>query len=332
MCELPGGPPGFTSRARTAETRRDLPEHDTGQRLDPCHQPHVTRLSWEAGYGSPPVMPSPRFGIAYTPPPSSPLARFGAEILGYDSFEGVEVPHQGLGRLDRAVLALATREPRRYGFHAALVSPFRINGCRQEDIVAAIDRFAWRHSPAAVGPLEVAALGNFVALVPLQDDPSVAAFAGACLKEFDRFAWRHPPAAVGPLEVAALGNFVALVPLQDDPSVAAFAGACLKEFDRFAAPLSPSEREERKADGLTERQLQLLHRWGDPYVLDQFRFRMVLAGPLPASEVALLAELLAGAFANLARDHVELDAISLLRQDNGDRRFRVAVRRRLTGE
>ncbi len=200
----------------------------------------------------PSVMSSSRFGIAYTPPPSSPLARFGGEILGYDSFEGVEVPHLGLRRLDRAVLALATREPRRYGFHAALVSPFRINGCRQEDIVAAIDRFAWR----------------------------------------------HPPAAVGPLEVAALGNFVALVPLQDDPSVAAFAGACLKEFDRFATPLSPAEREQREHDGLTERQLQLLHRWGDPYVLDQFRFRMNLAGPLPASEVALLAELLASAFAN----------------------------------
>ena len=246
----------------------------------------VTHPSWRAGYDSHSVMSSPRFGIAYTPPPSSPLARFGAEILGYDGFEGVEVRHLRLGRLDPALLALATREPRRCGFHAGLVSPFRMNGCRQEDLVAAIDRFAWR----------------------------------------------HPPAAVGPLQVASAGNFVALVPVQDDPSVAAFAGACLKEFDRFAAPLSPAEREQRKQDGLTERQLQLLNRWGDPYVLDQFRFRMNLAGPLPANEVALLAELLASAFSDLARDHVELDAISLLRQDNADRRFRVVVRRRLTGE
>jgi hypothetical protein len=141
-----------------------------------------------------------------------------------------------------------------------------------------------------------------------------------------------PAGGSRPAPNRSAGNFVALVPVQDDPSVAAFAGACLKEFDRFATPLSPAEREQRKHDGLSERQLQLLNRWGDPYVLDQFRFRMNLAGPLPANEVALLAELLASAFSDLARDHVEVDAISLLRQDNGDRRFRVVVRRRLTGE
>jgi uncharacterized protein DUF1045 len=230
-------------------------------------------------------MLSPRYAIAYTPPPSSPLARFGAEILGYDCFEGVDVPHLRLGRLDPAILALATRESRRHGFHAPLVAPFRLNGSHQEDLVAAIDHFARRLAPILIGPLIVAPLDCVVALVPLQPEPGLVALAAACLKE----------------------------------------------FDRFGAPLSSAEREQRKIDGLTARQLQLLHRWGDPYVLDEFRFRMTLAGPLSASEVALLAELLAAAFSSLAHDYVELDAISLMRQDDDDERFHVLTRCRLTG-
>ena len=226
-----------------------------------------------------------RYAIAYTPPPSSPLAGFGAEILGYDCFEGADVPHLRLGRLDPAILALATRETRLHGFHAPLVAPFRLNGSHQEDLVAAVDQFAERAAPILVGPLIVAPLDHVVALVPLQTEPGLAALAAACLKE----------------------------------------------FDRFCAPLSKAEREERTVNGLTERQLQLLQRWGDPHVLEEFRFRMPLAGPLPASEVALLAELVAGAFSSLAHDYVELDAISLMRQDDVDERFYVLRRCRLSG-
>jgi hypothetical protein len=45
----------------------------------------------------------------------------------------------------------------------------------------------------------------------------------------------------------------------------------------------------------------------------------------------LFAALLANAFAPLARDHAELDAVSLMRQDDPDRRFFVVARCRLSG-
>jgi hypothetical protein len=52
-------------------------------------------------------MRSPRYAIAYTPLPSSPLARFGASVLGYDCFDRVDMPRLMVHRLDPAVLALA---------------------------------------------------------------------------------------------------------------------------------------------------------------------------------------------------------------------------------
>jgi hypothetical protein len=45
----------------------------------------------------------------------------------------------------------------------------------------------------------------------------------------------------------------------------------------------------------------------------------------------LLTALLSAAFADLARDPVELDAISLMRQDEPEERFFVLARHRLTG-
>jgi hypothetical protein len=230
-------------------------------------------------------MRAPSYLIAYTPPPSSPLARFGASVLGYDCFDRVEVPRLLLPRLDPAILALATAEPRRRGFHATLVAPFRLGGAHQDDLLEALDRFARVHAPVAIGPLEAATLEGCVVLVPATPEPGVADLAAACVMD----------------------------------------------FDRFAAPLSPAERERRMIEGLTKRQLELLQRWGSPYVLDQFRFHMRLAGPLPAGELGLFTALLSVAFAGLARDPVELDAISLMRQDDPEERFFVLARNRLRG-
>jgi 2'-5' RNA ligase len=230
-------------------------------------------------------MRSPRYAIAYTPLPSSPLARFGASVLGYDCFDRVDMPRLMVHRLDPAVLALATVEPRRCGFQATLVAPFRLNGSHQDDVVAAVDRFARRHAPVPIGLLEAAPVGGYVALVPVQPDPGIATLAAACLKD----------------------------------------------FDRFSAPLTPAEQERHKATGLTERQVQLLQRWGYPYVLDQFRFHMRLAGPLSARELELFTALLSNSFASLAGDHFEVDAISLMRQDDVEKRFFVVARQRLTG-
>jgi putative phosphonate metabolism protein len=133
-------------------------------------------------------MSTARYAIYFTPPPDSPFARFGASVLGYDCFERVDVAHRPIDGIDPALLALATVEPRRYGFHATLVAPFRLApGIEGDELAAAFAAFAASHTPVAAGPLRVAAIDRFVALIPVEPYPAIEEFAGACVAAFNGF-------------------------------------------------------------------------------------------------------------------------------------------------
>lgn len=233
-----------------------------------------------------PRMPTARYAIYYTPTPDSPLARFGAGVLGYDCFERADVPRRSIDGLNPSLLALATIEPRRYGFHATLVAPFRLAPDTDSDALAA----------------------------------AFSAFTASCA-----------PVMAGPLRVATMGRFVALVPAEPYPAIEALADACVAAFDRFRAPLTDTDRARRLSAGLTARQTELLEQWGYPYVLDEFRFHMTLAGPIANGERATFKASLAKVFNGLSDDHLELGAVSLMRQDDPAGAFYVLARQRLTG-
>ena len=182
-------------------------------------------------------------------------------------------------------------------------------------------------APMTRAPSRYGFHATLVAPFRLGSDTSEAALMDA----FRAFAVRHAPIAIGRLAAAAIGNFVALVPAEPNGHLMAFAAACVKTFHRFHAPLTPAERERRLSAGLTPRQAELLDRWGYPYVFDQFRFHMTLTGSLADEQITWALPLLANAFGALANDIVELDGISLLRQDDDEHRFHVLARERLRG-
>jgi putative phosphonate metabolism protein len=229
-------------------------------------------------------MGDPRYAIYFTPPPGSPLARFGAGVLGYDCDTGEEAARPALPGIAAADLAAGTSEPRRYGFHATLVAPFHLAEERSErDLAAALASFAHGHKLAALGRLIMGLIGGFVALKPSNAD------------------------------------------------VVALAGECVTAFHAFRAPLTATDRERRLAAGLTARQAAYLERWGYPYVLDEFRFHMTLAGPLPAAQREHWRAALAALFAGQADAPALVDAVSLVRQDDHGSRFRVVRREPLRG-
>jgi len=231
-------------------------------------------------------MSSPRYALYFTPPPRSPLARFGAAAVGYDCDEGQAVPMLALDGLDPASIAAATLEPSRYGFHATLAAPFRLAPCRTEaEILAALDAFADRRPKVSAGRLAPMPISNFIALTPC--DPSLV--------------------------------------------LPALAADCLRAFHQFAAPLSADDRARRIAAGLTARQIALLDDWGYPYVLEEYRFHMTLAGPVPPHERQRWRSAHEHAFAKLADEPIVIDALSLLRQDGPEARFRVIRRQPFTG-
>jgi putative phosphonate metabolism protein len=139
------------------------------------------------------------------------------------------------------------------------------------------------------------------------------------------------PVSLGRLKVAGIGAFTALVPAGSEDAVRALAGDCVTAFDGFRAPLSTHDRERRLAARLSPRQVELLERWGYPYVFSEFRFHMTLTGRLPAIEQARWQATLAAAFAPLAPAPVDIDAISLVRQEDRDAAFRVIARKPLRG-
>ena len=154
---------------------------------------------------------------------------------------------------------------------------------------------------------------------------------GDLIAAAEHFASRTAPMPVGPLAMGLINGFVVLVPGQDNPGVLLLASGCVRAFDLFRAPLSARDRERRMSSALSAPQIELLDRWGYPYVLDQFRFHMTLAGPVPEGQRNELRDKLWRAYRDRASSVVEIDALSVMRQDDPGARFKVLRRCRLKG-
>lgn len=127
-----------------------------------------------------------RYAIYFTPAVVSALWRLGSSSLGYDTAarEIVDFPNCSLWREPWFTRALET--PARYGFHATLKAPFTL----APSVTAAVlleraEAFSARHAPVYLPALEVALLGDFVALRPLAEDAELNRLAAACVQDFD---------------------------------------------------------------------------------------------------------------------------------------------------
>lgn len=76
-----------------------------------------------------------------------------------------------------------------------------------------------------------------------------------------------------------LGRFVALRPARahDDDTLRTLAANALQSLDPLRARPSRESIEQRIADGMSARQIELLREWGYPYVFDEYRFHMTLS-------------------------------------------------------
>ncbi|MCJ2014040.1 DUF1045 domain-containing protein [Methylobacterium sp. J-076] len=124
-------------------------------------------------------MSEPRYAIYALPEPGSALEGFGRAVLGYDNVSGEAVPQE-------PGLAEVTAGARVYGFHATLKAPMRLAaGVDEAALVATAERLAAAHPPVAVGALAVAALGRFLALVPVAPPPDLGLLAAECVAAFE---------------------------------------------------------------------------------------------------------------------------------------------------
>jgi 2'-5' RNA ligase len=178
---------------------------------------------------------STRYAVYLAPPIESELWRFGSRMLGRDAETGAsfdDFAPEGYAETWGAVVA----EPRRYGFHATLKAPFRLNpawGLR--DLEARIATLARKIEPFDAGSLRVSRL----------------------------------PAGEG-------RAFVALTPEQPSTELARLEANVVRKLDPLRAPLTAAEIERRAPARLSPRQRYYLDAWGYPFVLDEFRLHFTL--------------------------------------------------------
>ena len=130
----------------------------------------------------------PRYAIYYAPEADSALAWFGASMLGYDAASASDVDHPAdlIGAV--ADWHDLTSDPRNYGFHATLKAPFALNDTADEtQLIEACAGFAGTAREIPVITPVVQAISGFIAIVPSEPSPTLAALAQECVEAFDGF-------------------------------------------------------------------------------------------------------------------------------------------------
>jgi putative phosphonate metabolism protein len=128
----------------------------------------------------------PRYAIYFAAAPASDLDRFGAKLLGYDAYEGADLPFPDT--IERPDWRELTEDPRKYGFHATLKAPMSLAPEKTEaELVAACESFAGTPRPIPVIKLVVDSISGFIAIVPAEPSPELQRLAADCVTIFDSF-------------------------------------------------------------------------------------------------------------------------------------------------
>jgi putative phosphonate metabolism protein len=130
----------------------------------------------------------PRYAIYYVAAPGSDLDRFGAQLLGYDAFNGEHLSFPDDVTQTVPDWQELTRDPRKYGFHATLKAPLALaQGKTEDELVAACERFA--DTPRCIPLIQpvVHSISDFIAIVPAQSSAELTQLAADCTREFDSF-------------------------------------------------------------------------------------------------------------------------------------------------
>jgi putative phosphonate metabolism protein len=130
-----------------------------------------------------------------------------------------------------------------------------------------------------------------------------------------RFGPDLPAVEIGKLKVASIDGFVALIPERQTETLTAFVARVVEAFDPFRAPLTAADREKRVRNGrLTPRQIELLDRFGYPYVMEEFLFHMTLTDRLVDADREEIMGAARDWFAPLLNKSYWLDCIALFHE------------------
>lgn len=130
-----------------------------------------------------------RVAIYAAPDPQSVWWRVGSEWLGRCASQAVAVTQPIIRGIDPAELLRLTSEPRRYGWHATLKAPFRLEpGVGFPALREALTAIAQDHHAFDIGHFNVTHLGKFIALQPVDPPAALNALANDCVRRLQPLA------------------------------------------------------------------------------------------------------------------------------------------------
>ena len=100
----------------------------------------------------------------------------------------------------------------------------------------------------------------------------------------ETFASTQKSLALETLAPRYLSRFMALTLSEQQKELTEFAFSCVTELEDFRRPLSEADIKRRQLRSLTARQDALLHKYGYPYIDDEFRFHMTLSDAMENSD------------------------------------------------
>ena len=95
--------------------------------------------------------------------------------------------------------------------------------------------------------------------------------------------------------------------------------------------MSDEERARRLASGLSERQKDLLERWGYPYVAEEFRFHLTLTSRLDDAAARVVSQVLERLVEPCLGEALVLEDVCIFGEADANARFRLLDRVPLAG-
>lgn len=126
------------------------------------------------------------------------------------------------------------------------------------------------------------------------------------------------------MELAArlIDGFLALTAEPQSQELTDFAASVVVAFEPLRALLAPAERARRLRAPLSARQIELLDRYGYPYVLEEFQFHMTLTDRLATEQREPMRKRAADWFAEALAEPVVLDRLVLFHEAEPGAAFR----------
>lgn len=152
------------------------------------------------------------------------------------------------------------------------------------------------------------------------------------LTAFEALAGSFRPFRIPEITLGRLGPYFALVPGGFVPELEMLADACVSQLDSYRAPLSEADFARRKPETLNESQRSHLLSWGYPYVFEEFRFHMTLAGPVPADRADAMAACLKERLSAFIGQPLDIDHLALFAEPEPGAPFSVLATQPLQGQ